>query len=164
MGDSSHKSNVQALLASDDASSLTSFPDLSIGSVPERPSSAGLNGLLDRSGPTIFDQQPSETTTDAHTLSSAPPHVLQSVIDHQGAVALVRRLSTLLAERDAHITALTRLAEEYKIPQESIAATTCRVRQAEQTRLALVTAADEEHVARMPSVSGVSGDPIPATC
>ncbi|KAI7557213.1 hypothetical protein KC346_g23299, partial [Hortaea werneckii] len=104
--------------------------------------------------PTIFDQQPSETTTDAHTLSSAPPHVLQSVIDHQGAVFLVRRLSTLLAERDAHITALTRLAEEYKIPQESIAATTSRVKQAEQTRLALITAADEEHVAQMPAVSG----------
>ncbi|RMY03989.1 hypothetical protein D0867_10505 [Hortaea werneckii] len=156
MGDLSQKSNAQALLASDDTSSLTSFPDPSTGSVPERPSSPDLNGLLDRSGPTIFDQQPFETTTDAHTLSSAPPHVLQSVIDHQGAVFLVRRLSTLLAERDAHITALTRLAEEYKIPQESIAATTCRVKQAEQTRLALVTAADEEHVARMPSVSGVS--------
>ncbi|KAI6843598.1 hypothetical protein KC340_g1091 [Hortaea werneckii] len=154
MGDLSQKSNAQALLASDDTSSLTSFPDPSTGSVPERPSSPDLNGLLDRSGPTIFDQQPSETTTDAHTLSSAPPHVLQSVIDHQGAVFLVRRLSTLLAERDAHITALTRLAEEYKIPQESIAATTCRVKQAEQTRLALVTAADEEHVARMPPVSG----------
>ncbi|RMX88665.1 hypothetical protein D0869_01455, partial [Hortaea werneckii] len=164
MGDLSQKSNAQALLASDDTSSLTSFPDPSTGSVPERPSSPDLNGLLDRSGPTIFDQQPSETTTDAHTLSSAPPHVLQSVIDHQGAVFLVRRLSTLLAERDAHITALTRLAEEYKIPQESIAATTCRVKQAEQTRLALVTAADEEHVARMPPVSGISGNLFPATC
>ncbi|GAB1727294.1 hypothetical protein NU195Hw_g360t1 [Hortaea werneckii] len=158
MGDLSKKSNAQAPSASDDTSSLTSFPDPSTGSVPERPSSAGLNGLLDRSGPTIFDQQPSETTTDAHTLSSAPPHVLQSVIDHQGAVFLVRRLSTLLAERDAHITALTRLAEEYKIPQESIAATTSRVKQAEQTRLALITAADEEHVAQMPSVGGQEED------
>ncbi|RMY13100.1 hypothetical protein D0867_07566 [Hortaea werneckii] len=162
MGDLSQKSNAQAPLASGDASSLTSFPDPSTGSVPERPSSPDLNGLLDRSGPTIFDQQPFETTTDAHTLSSAPPHVLQSVIDHQGAVFLVRRLSTLLAERDAHITALTRLAEEYKIPQESIAATTCRVKQAEQTRLALVTAADEEHVARMPSEVDASRLPADA--
>ncbi|RMY95351.1 hypothetical protein D0861_00801 [Hortaea werneckii] len=163
MGDLSKQSNAQAPSASDDTSSLTSFPDPSTGSVPERPSSAGLNGLLDRSGPTIFDQQPSETTTDAHTLSSAPPHVLQSVIDHQGAVFLVRRLSTLLAERDAHITALTRLAEEYKIPQESIAATTSRVKQAEQTRLALITAADEEHVAQMPSVSRLLEIHIPST-
>lgn len=143
MGEMSRKPSSQPVLNADDTSSLTSFPDPAAPSPPDQTPSQGLNGLLDRSGPTIFDEQHSETASDAHTLSSAPTEVLQSVIDHQGAVFLVRRLAKLLAERDAHITALTRLAEEYRIPAESVSATASRVKQAEQRRLALVTAADE---------------------
>lgn len=162
MGELSSQSSQQALLRPDDTCSLTIFPDPSTSSLEHHAQheSGGLNGLLDRSGPTLFDEQPSETGTDAHTLSSAPPEVLQNVIDYQGAASLVRRLATLLAERDAHITALTRLAEEYKVPQESIAATTSRVRQAEQRRLALTIAADEHLVPSASSENSVSQPPI----
>lgn len=92
----------------------------------------------------MFDEsQHPEMAADPQSLSAASYDVLQNVIEHQGAVNLVRRLATLLAERDAHITALMRLAEEYNVPKDDILATASRVKRAEEMRLALRTAAHE---------------------
>ena len=91
----------------------------------------------------MFDENSTIAANDPQTLSAAPPNILQSVIDHHGAVELVRRLSTLLAQRDAHITALTRLAEEYRIPRDRVVETSSRVKQAEQRRLSLATASED---------------------
>lgn len=104
----------------------------------------------------MFDESNSfDLTTDPQSLSAAPSDVLQAVVDHQGTVFLTRRLATLLAERDAHITALTRLAEEYKIPKGRIDQAASRARQGEERRLALSTAADEDLAPSVPSDSGV---------
>jgi small G protein signaling modulator 3 len=131
-------------MLSEDDRSLTSFPDPSTPSLQVTTPNEPLHRLLDVTGPSIFDDQTSHAAADPQSLSAAPPNVLQEVIDHQGAANLVRRLATLLAERDAHVTALTRLAEEYKVPSEKIRATASRVRQSEERRLALSTAADED--------------------
>lgn len=91
----------------------------------------------------MFDENTAVDPNDAQALSVAPTHILQEVIDHAGAVEIVRRLSAMLAERDAHITALTRLAEEYRIPKERIVDTASRVKQSERRRLSLATASED---------------------
>jgi len=102
-----------------------------------------LNGLLDRSEPTMFDERPSIDVEDPRALSAANSTVLQGVVDHHGAISLIKRLSESLALRDAHITALQRLCEEYKVPDERVADTASRIRQAEQRRLSLATASED---------------------
>ncbi|KAK3678027.1 hypothetical protein LTR78_002122 [Recurvomyces mirabilis] len=148
MGDLSRQQSHQHLLASDDTNSLTSFPDPEAEQKGEQDgehgAKASLHDLLAGIGPSIFDDPAREAPTDPQTLSKVPSPVLQTIIDHNGAVALVRRLSRLLAERDAHITALTRLAEEYKIPKARVEDTASRIKQAEQRRHALQQAAEEE--------------------
>ena len=148
MGDLSRQQSRQHLLATDDTNSLTSFPDPEAEpngeQNDEHGASAPLHDLLAGNGPSIFDDPAREAPTDPQTLSKVPSPVLQTIIDHNGAVALVRRLSRLLAERDAHITALTRLAEEYKIPKARVEETTSRIKQAEQRRHALQQAVEEE--------------------
>ncbi|KJX94964.1 hypothetical protein TI39_contig4145g00009 [Zymoseptoria brevis] len=144
-----------------DTTSLTSFPDPAestssrngslseveavtvppTSSSPQPSTNEPLNGLLD-AGPSMFDVQ-DRSPTDPQTLSTAPLEVLQAVIDHRGAVELVRNLSKLLAERDAHVTALTRLAEEYKVPRARLNDTAKRVKQAERRRLSLAGASED---------------------
>lgn len=102
-----------------------------------------LNGLLDRSEPTMFDERPAVNADDPRALSAANSAVLQGVLDHHGAINLVKRLSESLAERDAHITALQRLCEEYKVPSDRVADTASRVRQAERRRLSLSAASED---------------------
>ena len=125
--------------------SLTSFPNLSTDALSQDVEFVNepLNGLLDRDGPSMFDESNALDSSDPQALSAAPANVLQNVIDHNGAAELVRRLSTMLAERDAHITALTRLAEEYKVPRSRIAETSSRVKQAERRRLSLAAASEK---------------------
>lgn len=156
----SRRSSRQPLIPADDTNSLTSFPDPaestprldavdepltrteSIASPPQLDSiTESLNGLLD-TGPSMFDEQ-ENVPSDPQSLSSASTEVLQSIIDHRGAVELVRHLSTLLAQRDAHVTALTRLAEEYKVPAERIVDTSKRVKQSERRRLSLAAASED---------------------
>lgn len=157
----SRRSSRQPLIQADDTNSLTSFPDPaestpSLGAVDDEPLtrtgtnastspldavSESLNGLLD-AGPSMFDVQ-DNSPTDPQSLSAAPNAVLQSIIDHRGAVDLVRHLSTLLAQRDAHVTALTRLAEDYKIPAERIVDTAKRVKQTECRRVSLAAAIED---------------------
>ena len=91
----------------------------------------------------MFDENNTIDASNPQSLSAAPVFVLQSIIDYHGAVELVQRLSAALAERDAHITALTRLAEEYKIPRERVVDTSSRVKQAERRRLSLATASED---------------------
>jgi hypothetical protein len=129
----------------DDTESLTSFPD-----PPGSPTTAHaptmaehLNGLLDRSEPTMFDERPTVNADDPRALSAADSAVLQGVLDHHGAINLVKRLSESLAERDAHITALQRLCEEYKVPQDRVTDTACRIRQSERRRLSLSAASED---------------------
>ncbi|WPH04486.1 phenol hydroxylase [Acrodontium crateriforme] len=146
----SRRSSRQALLMTDDTNSLTSFPDPSTASPLLQPQSNNsnepLNGLLDTFGPTIFDEQNDAAVMDPQTLSAAQPDVLRGIIHHHGAVELVNRLATLLAQRDAHITALTRLAEEYNIPRERIVDASSRAKQTERRRLSLAAAAADELV------------------
>lgn len=142
----SRRSSKRPLLsAQDDADSLTSFPD-----PPGSPNAAhaptmseNLNGLLDRSEPTMFDERPAVNVDDPRALSAADSAVLQGVLDHHGAINLVKRLSESLAERDAHITALQRLCEEYKVPKDRVADAASRVRQAERRRLSLSAASED---------------------
>ncbi|KXS97853.1 hypothetical protein AC578_7653 [Pseudocercospora eumusae] len=163
--DLSRRSSRQPLVPADDTTSLTSFPDPadstsspSLQGINEpvvhadvlvepqlAPVSEPLNGLLD-TGPSMFDRDDPEllAISEPQTLAAGPTHVLQKIVDHRGAVELVRHLSTLLAERDAHVTALTSLAQEYKIPQEKIAETASRAQQAERRRLSLAAAASED--------------------
>jgi len=158
----SRQSSRQSILQQEDTSKLTLFPNPEVTTATA--SSQGLeNGhgalgslgtLLEATGPSIFDEQHAETASAPQTLSSAPPHVLQAVLDHRGAAALTRRLATLLAERDAHITALTRLAEEYKVPAERIADARSRAKQAERRRLSLATASEDA----MPLGNGQESD------
>ncbi|KAK4617734.1 TBC domain-containing protein [Fulvia fulva] len=110
--------------------------------VPTAPAHYGLNGLLDDAGPSMFDEQ-ENGVGDPQTLSTASTEALRRIIDHRGAVELVRNLSLLLAERDAHVTALTRLAEEFKVPRERIAETGNRVKQFERRRLSLAGASED---------------------
>ncbi|EME40893.1 hypothetical protein DOTSEDRAFT_90974 [Dothistroma septosporum NZE10] len=102
----------------------------------------GLNGLLDDAGPSMFDEQ-ENGIADPQNLSTSSTEVLRRVVDHRGAVELVRHLSQLLAERDAHVTALTRLAEEFKVPRARIAETSDRVKQFERRRLSLAGASED---------------------
>jgi hypothetical protein len=102
-----------------------------------------LNGLLDRSEPTMFDERPAMNADDPRALSAANSTVLQGVLDHYGAINLVKRLSESLAERDAQITALQRLCEEYKVPKNRVADAACRVKQAERRRLSLSAASED---------------------
>ncbi len=132
-------------LVVEDTNSLTSFPDLSatVSNQEYEPAIEPLHGLLDRAGPSMFDENSSIDANDPQTLSAAPNAVLKNLIDHHGAVELVKRLSTILAERDAHITALTHLAEEYKVPRQRISEAAVRAKQAERRRLSLVTASED---------------------
>lgn len=98
----------------------------------------------------MFDERPAVNADDPRALSAATSTVLQGVLDHHGAINLVKRLSETLAERDAHITALQRLCEEYKVPKDRVADAANRVKQAERRRLSL-SAASEDLV---PSGSG----------
>ncbi|TKA83164.1 hypothetical protein B0A55_00696 [Friedmanniomyces simplex] len=159
MGDLSWKSSQQPF-PTPDTTSLTSFPDPSAPYQDRIGSDAPLGFLLDRAGPSFFDEQATDSSTEPQTLARAPDDVLQAVIDRSGATTLVRRLAKLLAERDAHITALTRLAEEYKVPRQRIDETTSRVWQAEQRRLALKEAASEE-LATTRSPSNGTPDSLP---
>jgi hypothetical protein len=102
-----------------------------------------LNGLLDRSEPTMFDERPAVNADDPRALSAANSAVLQGVLDHHGAINLVKRLSESLAERDAHITALQRLCEEHKVPSDRVTDAASRVRQAERRRLSLSAASED---------------------
>ncbi len=139
----SRETSRQPLLA-DDAASLTQFPNLF--SSPSRDydsTSQPLHDLLEGSGPSIFDDNTAVDASDPQTLSAASTDVIRNIIDHHGAVELIKRLSAMLAERDAHITALTRLAEEYKIPRARINDTASRVKQSERRRLSLATASED---------------------
>lgn len=143
----SRVSSRRPLLApQDDTESLTSFPDPAPGSpsTAHAPTMAEhLNGLLDRSEPTMFDERPAVNSDDPRALSAANSAVLQGVLDHHGAINLVKRLSESLAERDAHITALQRLCEEYKVPSDRVTDAASRVRQAERRRLSLSAASED---------------------
>jgi small G protein signaling modulator 3 len=145
-------------LASDDASSLTPFPQLSPSVSRDYDSTnQPLNGLLEGSGPSMFDENTITDASDPQTLSTASADVLRNIIDHHGAIELIRRLSSMLAERDAHITALTRLAEDYKVPRSQINDTASRAKQAERRRLSLATASEDlAPSSGLESESGVS--------
>lgn len=144
MGELSRHSSRQPLLQTDNTTSLTSFPDPSTSALPEETQSLKepLTALLDQNGPSIFDEDATFNVQDPQSLSAASATVLQQVVDHHGAVELVKRLSTALAQRDAHITALRRLAEEYKIPASVVDATASRAQQAEDRRLSLAQASE----------------------
>lgn len=140
-----------------DRTSWTYFPNPSSGTLPQdyESSNQPLSNLLEGSGPSMFDDHTPVDANDPQTLSAASTDVLRNIIDHHGAVELIRRLSTLLAERDAHITALTRLAEEYKIPRSQINDTASRVKQSERRRLSLATASEDLAPSGLDSESGV---------
>jgi hypothetical protein len=137
------------LVSQDDTDSLTSFPDPAPGS-PGSPTTAytpptaeHFYGLLDTSEPTMFDERPAVNADDPRALSAADNAVLQGVLDHHGAINLVKRLSETLAERDAHITALQRLCEEYKVPKDRVSDAASRVKQSERRRLSLSAASED---------------------
>lgn len=146
MGELSRKASSRVLVV-EDAASFTSFPDLSTSAPPrtesESSSNEGLLGLLDRNGPSMFDDTTAIDPGDPQTLSAAPRAVLKDLVDYHGAVDLVQRLSLMLAQRDAHITALTRLAEDYKVPRQRISDAASRAKQAERRRLSLATASED---------------------
>ncbi|KAF2857729.1 TBC-domain-containing protein [Piedraia hortae CBS 480.64] len=130
---------------SQDETTFVSFPKAEFADSPESQRQGGqLNLLLDRSEPSMFDETNVDAVNDPQTLSTASAEVIQHVVDHHGVVSLIRRLAALLAERDAHVTALTRLAEDHGVPRSRIAETSSRVRQAEQRRLALQTAMNDD--------------------
>ena len=145
MNDISRTSSGPAAIPQQSKDSFTSFPDPSSTSLAQESESSiqPLHALLDGNGPSMFDENNSINVRNPQGLSAASPDDLQNLIDHHGAAELIRRLSTALAERDAHVTALTRLAEEYKIPQPRISDTASRVKQAEQRRLSLATASED---------------------
>lgn len=144
MGELSRQSSRQPLVQADDTTSLTSFPDPSVSVLPEDTQTPNqpLTALLDQNGPSIFDENQNIDASDPQSLSAASSKTLQHVIDHHGAVELVKRLSTALAQRDAHITALRRLAEDYRIPNDLIIAASDRAKQAEHRRLSLAQASE----------------------
>ena len=136
----------QLLVSQDDTDSLTSFPDPAPGSPTTAytpPTAEHLYGLLDTSEPTMFDERPAVNADDPRALSAADNAVLQGVLDHHGAINLVKRLSETLAERDAHITALQRLCEEYKVPKDRVNDAASRVKQSERRRLSLSAASED---------------------
>ena len=150
MGDLSRRSSRRPLLLeSESTNSLTTFPSPPPSRASPGPSDTSaaigsLYGLLDHGeAPTIFDEGPSVGIDDPRALSAANHAVLESVIDHHGASNLVKRLSEALAQRDAHITALQRLCEEYKVPKERITDAADRVKQAERRRLSLSAASED---------------------
>ncbi|KAM0717347.1 hypothetical protein Q7P37_007199 [Cladosporium fusiforme] len=147
MGELSRASSRRPILPpQDDTESLTSFPDPAPASPITAPSptmAEHMYGLLDRSEPTMFDERPAVNADDPRALSAADSAVLQGVLDHHGAINLVKRLSEALAERDAHITALQRLCEEYKVPKDRITDAASRVKQAERRRLSLSAASED---------------------
>lgn len=174
----SRQSSRQPLVPADNTTSLTSFPDPAESTSPSlqgvsiedeeqasdlehhhatsetrsRALSEPLSELLDGGGhPSMFDTQEIDLG-NPQNLAVASKESITRVVQHRGAAELIQQLSRLLAERDAHVTALTRLAEEYKVPQERIFETADRVKQAERRRLSLARAANEELVSRKPSV------------
>ena len=157
MTELSRETSHQSSLPANEATSLTYFPNLSSAALSNNYESATqpLHHLLEGSGPSMFDDSTALDASDPQTLSAASTDVIQSIIDHHGAVELIRRLSTMLAERDAHITALTRLAEDYKIPRSQIHETASRVKQAERRRLSLATASED--LAPSPGLGSESG-------
>lgn len=168
MSELSRRSSRQPLL-SDDTTSLTSFPDPTTSEqdiqesrwLDDEHRHESLQGLLDRSGPSMFDDPSHAVSSEAQALSAAPDAVLQDIIDYRGAAYLVKRLATLLAERDAHISALTRLAQEFKVPTERIADAAQRAKQVEDRRLSLLTAYDEP-LSKDPSLqNGDVEQPLP---
>ena len=155
MDDSNRRFGHPPLQQTDETVSLTSFPDPAPTHSPRlQPVNGSLHGLLDRPGPSMFDEN-DKTVGDPQTLSAASAKTIQTIIENQGAVQLVRRLSALLAERDAHVTALIRLAEEYKIPVDRIADTADRAKRAERRRLSLA-GASEDNAPTNPSKNSVS--------
>jgi small G protein signaling modulator 3 len=144
MGELSRQSSRRPLII-DDSASFTSFPDPASTTPPtqDEPPKEPLQGLLDRAGPSMFDENGAIDANDPQNLSLASDAVLKDVIKHQGAVTIVKRLSTMLAERDAHVTALTRLAEEYKIPRQRVLDAGSRAKQAERRRQSLATASED---------------------
>lgn len=102
----------------------------------------------------MFDEH-AAISVDPQAISAAPTPVIQDIVDHHGAVNLVKRLATLLAERDAHITALKRLAEAYNAPADKIGQTATRARQTEDIRVSLTAAAQATDLP--------DGEPLEAT-
>lgn len=146
-------------------STLTSFPEPAPSS-PSHSTHSGdnhepLTALLDRAGqPSMFDDGSAIDHSDPQALSAAPAWVLEGVVERVGAVDLVQRLAAALAERDAHVTALQRLCEEYGVPRERVADGASRVKQAERRRLSLAAAAAEEaYVPKAPD-SEASQEPL----
>ena len=133
------------VLVTDDAESFTSFPDpsTSAAKADDTTLTQPLYGLLDDHGPSMFDDPSAIDANDPQTLSAAPHAVLQEVVKYHGAIELVQRLSLMLAERDAHITALTRLAEEYNVPKQRISDAASRAKQAERRRLSIAAASED---------------------
>lgn len=130
--------------------------DAALPSPRSRALSEPLSALLDGRGrPSMFDV-PDVDDGNPQTLAEASRESIDRIVERRGAVALIQQLSRLLAERDAHVTALTRLAEEYKVPEERIAETADRVKRAERRRRSLARAAHEEVVSRRASASASS--------
>lgn len=124
---------------------------------------ASLNGLLDTAGgPSMFDQsEGSAGDVDPQNLGACEDAVLERVIAHRGAVDLVRHLSGLLAERDALVTGLRRLCEEFEVPEERVVEAGRRSALAAKRRGELAEAAvDAEETGRRGSEGGVPSLPI----
>ena len=164
MADLSRETSHQSSLPMDEATSLTYFPNLSSGALSQDYESANqpLHDLLEGSGPSMFDDSTAIDASDPQNLSAASTDVIRNIIDHHGAIELIRRLSVMLAERDAHISALTRLAEEFKIPRSRINDTASRVKQAERRRLSLATASED--LATSSGLGSESGVRAEVTC
>jgi small G protein signaling modulator 3 len=145
MGALSRQSSQLPLLPNEDANSFTSFPDPSSSVISGSRASPNepLQDLLAGPQPSMFDEGNDMDASRPQALSAAPSEILRNVIEYHGAEELVRRLSSMLAERDAHIAALTRLAEEYRVPKDRITNTGIRVKQAERRRLSLAAASAE---------------------
>lgn len=143
----SRRSSKQAVISIDEGS-LTSFPDPP-GSPPDgegQSTKSLLDGLLGESDDDLFHENNDHDIMDPQGLSAAPDSALNAVIEANGAANLVRRLAQALAERDAHITALRRLAEEYHAPPNEISDTLSRSSRSTIRRLALDTAASESGI------------------
>lgn len=139
----SRRSSKQAVISVDERS-LTSFPD-----PPASPKDGGqstkslLDGLLDASNEDLFNENEEHDIMDPQSLSAAPESALNAVVEANGAANLVRRLAQALAERDAHVTALRRLAEEYHAPQSEIFDTLSRSSRSTSRRQDLAAAVSE---------------------
>lgn len=122
-----------------------------------------LNGLLDTAGgPSMFDQSEGAAgDVDPQNLGACEDDVLERVIAHRGAVELVRHLSGLLAERDALVTGLRRLCEEFEVPEERVVEAGRRSALAAKRRGELAEAAvDVDESGRQGSEGGVQSLPI----